>query len=302
MTARVEVDQLVHPRWRTTGRARPRLLGELALVAALLVVYDRVRSLAAVRPSVAVSHGWAIFDAEGAVHLRFEAALNAWLTGQGFVRAVAVDYYQFLHLAVAMSVLAFCYLRHPAVYRPARNALVLTNVVGLVVFALYPAAPPRLLPGAGFVDSVAQAGFGVSHGPIPADQYGAMPSLHLAWATWVAVTGLAMVRGWWLRGLFVAHPLLTAIAVVATANHYVLDVGSGVLVGLAASWAGGLLALVVHRTIAGDPGRVRPSPARAAGPRTGPSRARPRGPARRAPDRARPRSGRSPRRSERGRA
>ncbi len=260
---------LIHP-WgrnvdtagrRPLGRARPRLVGELALVAALLVVYGRVRSMADVRPSVAVSHGRTILDAEGAMHLRIEGALNAWLTGQGLVRMLAVDYYQFLHLTVALGVLALCYVRRPALYRPARNALVLTNVVALTVFALYPAAPPRLLPGAGFVDSVARAGFGTTHGPIPADQYGALPSLHLAWATWAAVVGVAMVRRWWLRGLLVAHPLLTAIAVVVTANHYVFDVGSGLLLGLAATWAVGLLTLGARRAVA-----VRGAPAVATGP------------------------------------
>lgn len=241
---------------RVVARARPPLPGELVLVTALLVVYDRLRTVAGVRPSVAVAHGWAILDVEGAFHLRFEGALNAWLTGQGVLRTLAVDYYQFLHLGVALAVLALCYLRHPDIYRPARSALVLTNLVGLAVFAAYPAAPPRLLPHAGYVDSVAAAGFGTTHGPILADQYGAMPSLHLAWATWVAVTGFAIARRWTLRSLFVAHPVLTAIAVVSTANHYLLDVAGGVVLGLVAAWASGLLALGARRSSARPRGRA----------------------------------------------
>lgn len=224
------------------------LTGELVLVAVLLVVYDRLRALAGVRPSVAIAHGWEVLDVEGWLHLRVEAALNAWLTGQGLLRSVAVDYYQYLHVGVALLVLATCYVARPDVYRPARNALVLTNVVGLVVFAAYPVAPPRLLPDAGFVDSVAAAGFGTGHEPVLADQYGALPSLHLAWATWVAVTGFALTRSRTARGLFAAHPALTAIAVVTTANHYVLDVAGGVLLGLAAAWATGVLALAAART------------------------------------------------------
>ena len=246
---------------RVVARARPPLPGELVLVAALLVLYDRLRSVAGVRPSVAVAHGWDILDVEGAVHLRLEGALNAWLTGQGVLRTLAVDYYQFLHLGVAMAVLAVCYLRRPDVYRPARNALVLTNVVGLAAFAAYPAAPPRLLPHAGFVDSVAAAGFGVGHGPILADQYGAMPSLHLAWATWVAVTGFALARRWLLRSLFLAHPVLTAIAVVSTGNHYLLDVAGGIVLGLVAAWASGLLALGARRAPVRSRGRTKaPAP------------------------------------------
>ena len=228
---------------RSAGRPRPLLVGELAVIAVLLVVYDRVRALADVRSSVAEAHGWSILHAEAVLHLRIEDNLNAWLTRRDLVRILAVDFYQYLHVSVALAVLVVCYLRRPAVYRPVRNALVLTNVVGLAVFAVYPAAPPRLLPGAGFVDSVADAGFSTSHGPIAADQYGALPSLHLAWATWVAIAGFALTRRLAPRVLFVAYPVLTAVVVMATGNHYVLDVVSGVVLGLAATWATGLLSL-----------------------------------------------------------
>jgi hypothetical protein len=231
------------------------VLGELLVVAALLVVYDRVRALAAIHASVALSHGWSILDTEKALHLQVEGGLNTWLTGQGFWRLLAVDYYQYMHVTVSLAVLVACYWRAPAAYRPARNALVLTNVVGLAVFALYPTAPPRLLPGAGFVDLVAQAGFGTSHGPVPADQYGALPSLHLAWATWVAVTGFALTRRRLPRVLLVAHPVVTAIVVMATANHYVLDVASGILLGMSAVWATGLLLPGLHRRIVFLPAR-----------------------------------------------
>ncbi|MGZ4438696.1 MAG: phosphatase PAP2 family protein, partial [Nocardioidaceae bacterium] len=218
MTTRDEEGQLLPARRRTTRRVRPRLLGELLVIAALLVVYDRVRALADVRSSVADSHGWAILDLETALHLSIESALNSWLTDRDFTRMLAVEYYQYMHVSVALAVLVLCYMRRPHVYRPVRNALVLTNVVGLAIFAVYPAAPPRLLPGADFVDTVADAGFGSSHGPIPADQYGALPSLHLAWATWVAVTVFTLTRRRAPRLLFAAYPVVTGIVVVATGN------------------------------------------------------------------------------------
>jgi len=240
VTTRDEEEQVVR-RQRALTRARPRLLGELVIICALVVADDRVRSLATVRSAVADSHGWAILDMESVLHLRIERALNSWLTQQGFIRVMAIDYYQYLHVSVTLAVLVVCYVRRPAAYRPARNALVLTNVVGLAVFAVYPVAPPRLLPGAGFVDSVAAAGFGSSHGVSHADLYGALPSLHLAWATWVAVTGLTLTRRRLPRLLLAAYPILTAIVVIGTANHYVLDVASGALLGIAAAWVSGLL-------------------------------------------------------------
>ncbi len=128
-----------------------------------------------------------------------------------------------------MLVLACCYLWFPTLYRPARNALALTNIVGMAVFVVLPVMPPRLLPHAGFIDSVAVAGYGPTHGgPVTPAQFAAMPSLHLAWATWVAMVSFAMLKGVRYRELVFIYPMITTVAVIATGNHYMLDVVAGV--------------------------------------------------------------------------
>ena len=216
-------------------RVRPLLLGELAVVAVLLVVYDHVRALAHVHRAAAVHHGSAILDLEHALHLNLEPAVNHWLSGQGVLGRLSVDYYQYLHVGVAMGLLIACYVLRPHVYRPARNALLFVNAVGLAVYVAYPVAPPRLLPGTTFLDMVARAGFGTAHGgPIPIDQYGAMPSLHLAWAMWAALIGFVLTEVVWIRCLLLLHPVLTTFVVVGTGNHYVLDAVMGVALACAA--------------------------------------------------------------------
>lgn len=218
-----------------SGRVRPLLIGELAVVAMLLVAYDHVREFAHVQRAAALQHGWRILDVERALHMGFEATVNHWLSGHGVLGRLSVDYYQYLHIAVAMGLLVACYVLCPHLYRPARNALLVINAVGLAIYALYPVAPPRLLPGSAFLDMVAQAGFGTSHGgPIPVNQYAAMPSLHLAWAMWVMLVGFAMTQARWARAIFALHPSLTAFVVVGTANHYVLDVVVGILLAVVA--------------------------------------------------------------------
>jgi membrane-associated phospholipid phosphatase len=160
---------------------------------------------------------------------------NRWLVGHHTLLLITSWWYQLAHLTVTLVVLGLCYLRRPDAYRGARNALVVTNVVGLVVFYLYPVMPPRLLPGGGYVDTVAAAGFGSSHtGPVPADQYAAMPSLHLAWAVWTASVGMLLLARHRARLLWLLYPVVTATAVVVTANHYVLDVVAGVAVAVVA--------------------------------------------------------------------
>jgi len=240
-------------RLRAPSRLRPHLVGELAVVAALLVFYDMVREHAAPRRAAALAHGQDVLDAEKSLHLDWEAATNQWLNSHLAIRQLSSWYYQLAHLTVAMSVLAWCYLAAPTVYRTARNVLVATNVVGLIVFALCPVAPPRLLPNASFTDTVAVTlGEGPAGHPAP-DQYAAMPSLHLAWATWVALTVWLVTAergGWrWLRVPAVAHPALTSAAVVSTANHYVLDIVAGVALALLA-W------VVVVRLMASSHGQM----------------------------------------------
>ncbi|MEZ5411567.1 MAG: phosphatase PAP2 family protein [Acidimicrobiales bacterium] len=211
---------------------RPPLIGEVVVAVVLLVVYDHLRSLTPMRRSQATAHGYRVLDLEGV--FRVESGVNGWLASHHALSVLSVDYYQFLHFGAAGAVLVWCYLRRPDVYRVGRNALLVVNTVGLAAFALYPVAPPRLLPGTVFADLVARAGYGTAHGPLPMNAYAAMPSLHLAWAGCVAMTGIAATRNHWARAASVLHPVLTAVVVVGTGNHYVADVVAGAALGCAA--------------------------------------------------------------------
>lgn len=212
---------------------RPRIIGELLVVLLLLRAYDLVRGHAQVREAAALRHGRQLLDIERWLHINFELSANLWATQQKALTLLASYWYQFAHLSVTIAVLVWCWWRRADSYRRARNALVLTNVLGLAIFLVYPAAPPRFLPGFGFVDSVANAGFGPTHGgPVTADQFGAFPSLHLAWAVWTAVVAHRLVRSSTLRWLWLGYPVITATVVVVTGNHYLLDIIAGILIAL----------------------------------------------------------------------
>jgi hypothetical protein len=217
------------------ARLRPAVLGEVLVVLCLLRVYDLVRAAADSRRVSALHHGNSLLRLESWLRIDIEHAANVWVSAHHPVSLAATYFYQYAHVSVTLVVLSWCWLRRPDLYRPARNALVLTNLVGLAVFYLLPVAPPRLLPGYGFVDTVAQAGFGTSHGgPVAADQYGALPSLHLAWAVWVAVVAGRMLAGRWPRRAVFGYPLAVTGVVMVTANHYLLDAVAGTAVALAA--------------------------------------------------------------------
>jgi len=158
-----------------------------------------------------------------------ERGLDRWLAGHQSLGLLLSDYYDNAHFVVTLGLLGFLWWRRADVYRPLRNALVLVNVLAFVVFWLFPVAPPRMLPG--FVDVVAAThAIGSWHtGALAsaANQYAAMPSLHIAWAVWCTVVVWRISSRRWLRALAVIYPFVTAFAVLSTGNHYVLDLFGG---------------------------------------------------------------------------
>jgi hypothetical protein len=179
---------------------------------------------------------------ERARNIAPENWLNAHLETMPLLAVAACYVYAALHYLVTPSVLIWAYWRDPRLYVRARTTLVLTTFGALLGFWLYPTAPPRLLSGAGFQDTLQRfsgwgwwgAGSSLPSGSGSlANQFAAMPSLHVAWSVWCSATLLALVRRRSVKLVGVAYPIVTAVVVLATGNHYLLDVVAGVAV-----WAG----------------------------------------------------------------
>ncbi len=207
----------------------------------LVFVYGRIHDLAETRTALSLYDGFQLLAWERHLGLAVELPTNLWLAAHSRLAEVTSWYYQLAHLTVTLLVLVACYIWRPAVYRAARNALVFINLIGLAVFWVYPVAPPRLLPGGGFIDVTEVTGVAAASNTAAPDQYAAMPSLHTAWAVWVTLIVLLLVRSRWIRILGVIYPILTVTVIVATGNHYILDAAAGAAVALAAAAVVGLL-------------------------------------------------------------
>jgi hypothetical protein len=224
-----------------TRRVRPRLVGELLIIVFLLRVYDLVKRLGDRQRSVGIANAGHVRNLERVLRLNWERSINHWANNQHALALLCSYWYQFAHESITLGVLAWLWWARPLQYRRARNALVGINVVGLGVFALFPVAPPRLLPRSGIVDSVAAAGFGTTHGgPVSPDQYAAMPSLHLAWASWTVAMLLLNNHRTPTRLLLCAYLPWMVFVVIATGNHYVLDTVAGSIVAAGALAASGV--------------------------------------------------------------
>jgi hypothetical protein len=215
---------------RNRGERSP-LWVEALVVVWLCWVYDAINNLAPARVHAALAHGWGVLHLERALDLDPEVALNRWLAGHHTLGLLLSDYYDNAHFVVTLGLLGWLWYRRADLYRPLRSTLVAINVLGLAVFWLYPTAPPRLLAGGGFSDVVASThALGGWHAgslaPV-ANQLAAMPSLHMGWAVWCSLALWRLSPSPWARGAAVLYPCLTCLAVLATGNHYLLDVFAG---------------------------------------------------------------------------
>jgi hypothetical protein len=211
---------------------RPRWWPEVLVIIWLCWVYDAIANLAPLRRHQAYAHARSLLHLEGTLHLDPEAALNHWLAAHHTLSVWVSNYYDNAHFVVTLGVVGWLWWRHPNQYRPLRTSLVLINVIGLVVFWRDPTAPPRLVDPHRYVDVVAAThAFGSWHSgtlATAANQLAAMPSLHMAWAVWSSLAFWRVFRGnLWARLVWI-YPAVTAAAVMATGNHYLLDVVAGV--------------------------------------------------------------------------
>jgi hypothetical protein len=217
-----------------SGRWR-RPLRELALVALLFAAYKLGRLLGAHHIDEAFANAGRLWDLERALRLPSEEDLQDLLLELPTPAVVAANaYYKYVHFPATALFLVWTYARRPWHYRWARTVLAVMTGVALAVHIAVPLAPPRMLSGLGFVDTGAVYGpgvYGPAHDDGMANQFAAMPSLHVGWAVFVAVSLVLSCRTRW-RWLWLAHPVVTLGVVIGTANHYWLD-GAVALVILA---------------------------------------------------------------------
>jgi membrane-associated phospholipid phosphatase len=231
---------------RAAAPARTRWWVELLVIGWLLFVYDATNNLAPLRLSTALGNGRGILHVEQALRIDPELSLDRWLASHHTLATILSNYYDNAHFVVTLGLLGYLWFSRADLYRPLRNSLVLVNVIGFVVFWRFPVAPPRMLDG--FTDVVASThAFGSWHtGPLAsqANQLAAMPSLHMAWAAWCGLALWRISARRWVRALALLYPCLTALAVLATGNHFVLDL------------VGGMLALALAVWLVGSPERL----------------------------------------------
>ena len=212
---------------------RPSLWRELVLIGATYGIYTLTRNTLPAHIARARHNAMDLYRAEHELHLDAEHSINTFLASHGpHLLVVVANYtYSLAHFGVTIAVLVWLYVVHPDKYLAARTVLLLTTVLALVGFWLFPLAPPRFFPHLGFVDTVVREGTWGSWGSTAvskiSNQYAAMPSVHVAWSVWSAAAIVLWARPRWLRVAAVLYPIVIVLVIVGTGNHWTLDAAGG---------------------------------------------------------------------------
>ncbi len=206
-------------------RVRFGLVGEVVLVVGLWLGYRQVRHLTRDQADEAFSNARQVIDFERGLDFFNERAVQRFVLHNDAIVWFLNQYYARVHLPLTAVFVIWLLLRHRDWYRRARTLLITVTAVGLVIHVTYPLAPPRMMRQYGFVDTLREQGvdlYTADPSDSFANQFAAMPSLHFGWAVIVAVVFVAVKRTP-ASSLALAHPAITLLAIVATANHYWLD-------------------------------------------------------------------------------
>ena len=240
---------------RVRAMRRPKWWQEIAFIAFCYWLYSLVRNAVPDHQVAAGHRALDVLSVERGMHLAVEHDVNSLVARTDWLAYFCNYYYATLHFVVTIGVLVWLYYRHPLRYRSIRSVLFATNIVALVGFYFYALAPPRLMGGHGYVDTIVAfhtwGSWGSADVAAASNQYAAMPSLHIGWALWCAVAIWALAERRWVRVLGALYPCMTLFVIVGTANHFVLDAAGGVVV-LVAGFA-------VQRILSGRPAFAPPS-------------------------------------------
>jgi len=208
---------------KSTSGHIPDLVRNAIFLGLLWYLYGVVRDVSMQGVGDAFDNARTVVDVQRSIGLDVEAGLQAAL-GSWWVFKAA-NWYYLVHFPVTVAALIGTYFfARRSSFSRFRNSLVMATSVALLVHVRYPLAPPRMLDG--YLDTAALIGPNpyALPGSDSANQFAAMPSMHVGWAVLVALVLWVASSRPWVRAAGVLHAIITSAVVIVTAHHYVLDV------------------------------------------------------------------------------
>ncbi len=223
---------------------------EIGLVAIAFLLYFLVRGSVIDRQEAALANALDIIELEQTLGFFWEPQMQEWVLGRDALVQLFDGIYFWLDFPLIVAVGLWLYFSgHRHSYTVARDAVLASGAIALVVYFLYPVMPPRLLPleaGFTFVDTLSEfnnLSYQAQSAGAFVNPYAAVPSLHYGWQLLVGGVLFWTTKNPALRVLGVLMPVAQFAAIIFTANHYILDAMAGLLVAL----LGLLVAIALQR-------------------------------------------------------
>ena len=241
------MSRLVH----SVGDRLPRGWGDLIRQVALFFVayngYQLVRGIADGRAATAMANGSHVIHLERSLGAFFEPGFQQAFLPHQWIIDIANWMYFNSHFAITTGFLLWLYLFRNDSFNFVRNMFMVAMGLALLGYALFPTAPPRMFPEAGFTDTInafTNANQDSSFTSLLVNPYAAVPSMHIAFSLMIAVPAMTLVRTLWARALWSLYPLAVFFVIVVTANHFWFDAACGAAVACMAAVAARQLARV----------------------------------------------------------
>ncbi len=194
---------------------------------------------------IAFQNARSLIDIEQSLGLFIESPIQVWTSGSHTAVEIACWIYMNAQTTIVFGALVYLYLAHNERYYFVRNMLMVAMGIALVGYLVFPTAPPRFFPEWGFNDTLAQyTGIQAGSGKVSAmfNPYAAVPSMHCANAIMIGLVLAQLTKRRIVRFAWAAYPAVMFWVVVATGNHWVLDVVLGAMTAGVSYYGAALLA------------------------------------------------------------
>ena len=217
---------------------------QLLLFGGAYYLYRIVRGIVDGEVTTAFSHARWIVNLERGWHLFFEPSVQSWTIGKGWLIHAADFTYVNAHFVITTAFLIWLYFFRNEAFYFVRNMFMVAMGLALILYVVFPTAPPRFMPEWGFTDTVSDFfGQGASHSAsVLYNPYAAMPSMHVAFALLIGVTGIRLIKWRPIKLFWALYPFFISFVVIVTANHFWLDAAVGGLVAAVSAYASAALA------------------------------------------------------------
>lgn len=231
--------------WRQSRRLG---IQEIAVVVVAFLVYFLIRGAVVDREADAFAHARDLMSLQRDLHVDWEVEMQSWILGHYWAIKIMNWVYFWGHMPLVILFAVYLYVRHRHEYYLTRNAFLASGTIAVIIYWLYPVAPPRLIAESGLLDTMAiydRVSYNAQEASAFVNPYAAVPSLHFGWSLLLAVVVARVGRHPIAWAIGIAWPVAMFFAVVMTGNHFVLDAVAGAIV----SFAGLGIAVAIGRMV-----------------------------------------------------